>query len=1139
MKEVKKIKTILKFSFLIVALALFGNVVYRAVVKAATGAPAIVSYQGRLTDSSGALLGGSGTNYFFKFSIWDNSTVGSGSKLWPSGSPGIATSTVTEGVFNVNIGDISNNFPDALDYNFNDNDTVFLQVEVSSNGSSFETLSPRQQIASTGFAINANTLKGFLPSQSASGNQIPVLNSGNLILGGTNPQLNATGTNALVLQGGGGTGDIRFFSSANNINTDGELTIAGTLTIGSYVADPSGLSNGTIFYNSTSNKFKIVENGTTKILCNTTDAGCGAGGGSPTWSSIIDPTGNLALIMASTTSTFTWGSDTGSNNLFNFNDTTGNTGTGTLVSVTTASGSTVNPFRVSAAGINSIYVNSSGNVGFGTTTPTAKVSIVGLAGNNNVFSLASSTGSTLLTVSPAGTVTINNNLSVSGQTNLGNASTTALTVSGVSVLATTSATALTVNTINGNILTSGSGTVTLNSNTLTLSGSATLNQDLRTSDSPTFAGLTINGSQTISGTLGVTGTSTLATTTLVGRLSVSGSTTLSSLGTGLVRSSSGGLYTDIATYLQAADLANYSTYAYGSSTYVNFGYATNTFATLLNTPSYTYASSTFATVANLLSYPTFTYGSSTYVNFGYASNTFATLLNTPSYTYASSTFPSFSYASTTYATAANLLSYPTFTYGSSTYVNYGYASNTFATLLNTPTFTYGSSTYVNYGYATNTFATLLNTPSYTYTSSTFPSFTYGSSTYATAANLLSYPTFTYGSSTYVNFGYATNTFATLLNTPSYTYGSSTYATAANLLNYPTFTYGSSTYVNFGYATNTFATLLNTPSYTYASSTFPSFSYASSTFQPAGSYLTSALTSLSNLSGPAIHVATTSDTNIQISISTTTANTLTFIPSFTGTLAASRLNSNVVQGVTNDTNVTGSITAQNLTLGWTGQLSVARGGTGVGTLTPNAILLGNGISNIATVATSTILRILQSNGGGAPTFVDIASLLTAGSNIVVSGTSTIAVSDTPSFTSLSTTGNLSVGGSLSVTATTTLSSATTTINGITYYWPNSQAVGVKVLQNDGNGNLSWVADQAGGGGTLSGGTIGFVMVWASSTGATVGTLRDNGTVAGVNATSSTVTFNIQGTAGDINPFCCSFFYRSSSLYHCPKWQYNHC
>jgi hypothetical protein len=35
----------------------------------------------------------------------------------------------------------------------------------------------------------------------------------------------------------------------------------------------------------------------------------------------------------------------------------------------------------------------------------------------------------------------------------------------------------------------------------------------------------------------------------------------------------------------------------------------------------------------------------------------------------------------------------------------------------------------------------------------------------------------------------------------------------------------------------------------------------------------------------------------------------------------------VNAVTNDTNVTGSISAQNLTLGWTGQLSIARGGTG--------------------------------------------------------------------------------------------------------------------------------------------------------------------------------------------------------------------
>jgi hypothetical protein len=47
---------------------------------------------------------------------------------------------------------------------------------------------------------------------------------------------------------------------------------------------------------------------------------------------------------------------------------------------------------------------------------------------------------------------------------------------------------------------------------------------------------------------------------------------------------------------------------------------------------------------------------------------------------------------------------------------------------------------------------------------------------------------------------------------------------------------------------------------------------------------------------------------------------------TGTADASQLNGNVVQAVTNDTNVTGSISAQNLTLGWTGQLGLSRGGT---------------------------------------------------------------------------------------------------------------------------------------------------------------------------------------------------------------------
>ncbi len=1566
---------------------------------AATGAPNIISYQGRLTDSSGDLLGGSGTNYYFKFSIWNNSTVGSGSKLWPSGSPGTATSTVTDGVFNVNIGDTANGFPDALNYNFNDNDTVYLQVEVSSNGSSFETLSPRQQITSSGFAINANTLGGFSPSQSASGSQIPVLSSGNLLLGGTNPQLNATSTNTLTLQGGGGTGDIQFFSSSNKITSAGNMTIQGSFTVGSFSADPGGLANGSIFYNSTSHKFKIVENGTTKILCNTTDAGCGAGGGSVAWSNLIDPTGNLALSMGSYTTNFTWGTSTGSSNLFNLSDTASNTGTGSLISLTTASGSAASPLRVTASGVAAMYVASSGNVGFGTTTPASKVTVVGASGSSNAFTVASSTGASLVTIGPNGSTTIislasglvkstsggslyNGMADISSETNL-SVTAAGLTLNGDEVQLTSGynipLTASTTNwnnfydspsyritagsnlSWNGNTLNANFSTTTINGVSSTgytfATGSATgIGLNISTSTNtvtftPTvssgysipltastsqwsnfynspisffnagsniaFSGtstIAVSSSPAFSGTLSVTGTSSLATTTIT-RLSVSGSSTISSLGSGLVRSTSGGdLYTDSTSYLSSAitslngqtgssqtfststsgglDLyitsatnnhsfalqpsSGYSVPLSASTTqwsglYNNilsrlaiatsisgniFNISTSTNSLTLNLPlasitntgqlssadwltfnnklsgslttGYLPKATGVSSTANSLIYDTATnigintttplatlnvvgsgsnnplvissstgstlfsintFGSTTIANLssglvrstasgnlfngladissdtnlavsatgltlngddiqlaaGYnipltASTTnWNNFYNTPStritagnnlswsgnqidvddvfptYTYASSTFPSFTYASSVFATIAN---YPSYSYGSSTYVNYAYGSSTYATIANYPTYAYGSSTYVNF----------------TYASSVFPSFSYASSAYATTWNLragsnITITTSTPGQITIASTGGSGNTTFTIGNgliynatstdlvgigtiTPTTTLfvqgkggtnpfviasstgvqlltvaqnGSTTISslgsglvrssngslfngaadissdtnlavsatgltlngddvqlaagynipltasttnwnniydnvlsrlaiatgTAGNIFNissstnsvtinlpiasasntgqlsstdWSTFNSKESalTFVNplqrsvnsisillgsgsqdgyiastswltfnnklsgnlsanqvvYGTAASSTAgsnnfVWLNTPQslgintttpygslVVQASSsdqTLPVLIVASTTGQsyfsvaPNGSttisslgsglvrstsggslytdnstYLTSALTSISALTGPAVHVATTSDTNITISINTTTANTLTFVPGFTGTLAAARLNSNVVQGVTNDTNVTGSISAQNLTLGWTGQLAVSRGGTGTSTL-------GN-------------LTVNSSNLS-----------ITGGQQVLIGTSTEITLTSTPSFTTLTTTGNASIGGSLSVTGTTTLSAATTTINGVTYYWPNTQAVGTKILQNDGSGNLTWVADQTGGGGSVSGGLRGYVTTWASSTGITFGTLIDNGTVAGQNATSSTISFNLQSSPGTIDPF----------------------
>lgn len=89
---------------------------------------------------------------------------------------------------------------------------------------------------------------------------------------------------------------------------------------------------------------------------------------------------------------------------------------------------------------------------------------------------------------------------------------------------------------------------------------------------------------------------------------------------------------------------------------------------------------------------------------------------------------------------------------------------------------------------------------------------------------------------------------------------------------------------------------------------------------------------------------TNDTNVTLTLggSPTTclldATSLTL--GWTGTLDSTRLNSNVVQSVTNDTNVTGTISSQNLTLGWTGVTSVARGGTNSSTALSNGYLMAS-------------------------------------------------------------------------------------------------------------------------------------------------------------------------------------------------------
>jgi hypothetical protein len=125
-----------------------------------------------------------------------------------------------------------------------------------------------------------------------------------------------------------------------------------------------------------------------------------------------------------------------------------------------------------------------------------------------------------------------------------------------------------------------------------------------------------------------------------------------------------------------------------------------------------------------------------------------------------------------------------------------------------------------------------------------------------------------------------------------------------------------------------------------------------------------ITSLNALTGATQTFA--NDTNVTM----TSAGT-THTVGWAGTLAAARLNSNVVQSIVNDTNIAGTIAAQALTLGWTGSLSVGRGGTGRITSTTAYGLLAAGTTatgahqTLATVGTDT--QYLRGNTGALPTW----------------------------------------------------------------------------------------------------------------------------------------------------------------------------
>ncbi len=145
---------------LVLSVSLAARLIWPESTNAALGVPMQIAYEGRLTDSSGNALGGTGSPYCVRFSIYD--APSGGNKLWPGSTPTNTVATSTDGVFTSVIGQADTLSSSVFD--FSTTSTAYLQVDVynvssaTCTGGSFESMTPRQQILSSGYAMSATNM---------------------------------------------------------------------------------------------------------------------------------------------------------------------------------------------------------------------------------------------------------------------------------------------------------------------------------------------------------------------------------------------------------------------------------------------------------------------------------------------------------------------------------------------------------------------------------------------------------------------------------------------------------------------------------------------------------------------------------------------------------------------------------------------------------------------------------------------------------------------------------------------------------------------------------------------------------------------------------------------------------------------
>jgi len=235
--------------------------------ESAVGINKQLNYQGKLADSGGSAV--TDGNYNIKYVIYDSLT--GGNCLWTAlgacdTSDYQATSTtVTNGIFSVNLGGVGQNSLATSSIDFND-DSLYLGITVENDSE----MAPRRRIGATAYAFNADTVDGIQATSTANVASyllsLDSLGNFNLYTGGASSTKAtttwATTTDRLYIEGQIAVATTTPYANTKlavtgNVVIDGnatttgslyvtdDLTAGGNLQVGTYADIPA--TDGTIF----------------------------------------------------------------------------------------------------------------------------------------------------------------------------------------------------------------------------------------------------------------------------------------------------------------------------------------------------------------------------------------------------------------------------------------------------------------------------------------------------------------------------------------------------------------------------------------------------------------------------------------------------------------------------------------------------------------------------------------------------------------------------------------------------------------------------------------------------------------------------------------------------------------------------